>query len=79
MSKKVVAILSVLKPVDDTRNLEKIASSLGNTNKYDINIIGFEAKNLPDVQNITCHPIIQFRQIRYPEAFCSNQNASDTN
>jgi glycosyltransferase involved in cell wall biosynthesis len=63
MSKKVIAILSVLKPVDDTRNLEKIASSLSNTNKYDINIIGFWAKNLPDIQNITCHPIFHFDRL----------------
>jgi glycosyltransferase involved in cell wall biosynthesis len=69
MSKKVVAILSVLKPVDDTRNLEKIASSLGNTNKYDINIIGFEAKNLPDVQNITCHPLFNFDRLDIQRLF----------
>lgn len=69
MSKKVVAILSVLKPVDDTRNLEKIASSLGNTNKYDINIIGFWAKNLPDVQNINYHPIFHFDRLSIQRLF----------
>lgn len=63
MSKKVIAILSVLKPVNDTRNLEKIAASLGNTNKYEINIIGFSAKNLPDVQNITFYPIFNFQRL----------------
>lgn len=44
MTKKVIAVISVLKPVDDTRNFEKVARSVGNTNKYDINIIGFTQK-----------------------------------
>jgi glycosyltransferase involved in cell wall biosynthesis len=60
MSKKRIAILSVLKPVDDTRNFEKMATSLGNTNKYEINIIGFSAKNLSVRKNVIFHPIFHF-------------------
>jgi glycosyltransferase involved in cell wall biosynthesis len=60
MKNKVIAIISVLKPVDDTRNYEKIATSLGNTNKYDINIIGFKSKNIPDSPAITVHPEFDF-------------------
>jgi glycosyltransferase involved in cell wall biosynthesis len=60
MSKKNIAILSVLKPVDDTRNFEKLATSIGNTNKYAINIIGFYSKNLPEAKNIRFHPIFNF-------------------
>ena len=62
MTKKVIAIVSVLKPVDDTRNYEKFARSIGNTNKYDINIIGFSTKNIPSNLNITFHPIFNFKR-----------------
>lgn len=60
MSKKSIAILSVLKPVNDTRNYEKVATSIGNTNKYAINIIGFYSKNLPEIKNIRFHPVFAF-------------------
>ncbi len=63
MSKKVIAILSVLKPVDDTRNFEKIARSIGNTNKYDINIIGFSTKNIPHHPNIRFYPVFSFQRM----------------
>jgi len=62
MNKKVIAIISVLKPVDDPRNYEKIATSLGNTNKYDINIIGFKSKNIPDSAAIAFHPEFDFKR-----------------
>jgi len=63
MTKKVISIVSVLKPIDDTRNYEKIASSIGNTNKYDINIIGFSVKKTPDQPNISFYPIFNFKRI----------------
>ncbi|MCK5102291.1 MAG: glycosyltransferase, partial [Cyclobacteriaceae bacterium] len=62
MTKKVIAIISVLKPVDDTRNFEKIARSLSNTNKYDINIIGFSTINIPSYPNIAFHPIFNLKR-----------------
>lgn len=62
MTKKVIAIISVLKPVDDTRNYEKIAKTISNTNKYDTNIIGFSAKIIPANTNITFHPIFNFKR-----------------
>ncbi len=62
MTKNVIAIISVLKPVDDTRNYEKIAKSISNTNKYGINIIGFLAKRISAYPNITFHPIFNFKR-----------------
>lgn len=62
MTKNVIAIISVLKPIDDSRNYEKIAKSIGNTNKYDINIIGFSPKRIPTNPNITFHPIFNFKR-----------------
>jgi glycosyltransferase involved in cell wall biosynthesis len=62
MTKKVIAIISVLKPVDDTRNYRKIARTISNTNKYDINIIGFSAKKIPLCPNVKFHPIFNFRR-----------------
>lgn len=39
-----VLIASTLKPIMDTRAYEKLALSLGETNKYRLNIIGFSSK-----------------------------------
>ena len=63
MTKSVVAIVSVLKTVADTRNHEKIATSISNTNKYEINIIGFWTKKLPVQENITFHPLRRFNRL----------------
>ncbi|MCG8305872.1 MAG: glycosyltransferase [Cytophagales bacterium] len=60
MTRHVIAIISVLKPIDDTRNYEKIARTISNTNKYEINIIGFSAKKNPTHPNITFHPLFRF-------------------
>lgn len=52
MKKAKVVIASVLKPVTDTRAYYKLAISLRETNKYQINIIGFLRKNPPRQPNI---------------------------
>ena len=52
-----IIIASVLKPVDDTRSYEKMAQSLVQTSKYEVNIIGFESKKIPIEPNIHFHPI----------------------
>ncbi len=62
MSRKTIAIVSVLKPVTDSRNFEKIGLSISQTNKYAVNIIGFSAKNIPEIKNITFHPLFHFRR-----------------
>jgi glycosyltransferase involved in cell wall biosynthesis len=61
----VIVLASVLKPVDDTRNFEKIATSISNTNKYEINIIGFCPKILPTKTNIIFHPIFKFHRLSF--------------
>jgi len=63
MTKKVIAIISVLKPVDDSRNFEKIAATIGNTSKYEINIIGFFTKKIPVAGNTNFHPIFNFDRL----------------
>ena len=65
MEKTKVVIASVLKPVDDTRMLEKFGLSLAETNKYDINIIGFESKNTPVFNNIQFFPIERFSRLSW--------------
>lgn len=53
MSKKIPVILAaVLKPVDDSRILYKLGFSMRETNKYDLNIIGFSSKKTPKIKNI---------------------------
>jgi hypothetical protein len=63
MNIKKVASVSVLKPVDDIRALGKIADSLAQTNKYEINIIGFVAKKTDHLPNIHYHPIFDFPRL----------------
>ncbi|MBI0397758.1 glycosyltransferase family protein [Cyclobacterium marinum] len=47
-----IIVASVLKPVDDSRMLYKLGFSIRETNKYDLNIIGFSSKKTPKVENI---------------------------
>ncbi|SHM86345.1 Glycosyltransferase involved in cell wall bisynthesis [Cyclobacterium lianum] len=58
MRKKIPIVLaSILKPVDDSRMLFKLGFSLRETNKYDLNIIGFSSKKMPDIKNVRFIPI----------------------
>jgi len=63
MKKTKLVLASILKPVDDTRMFEKFGLSLSQTNKYDINIIGFYSKNIPTVPDITFHPVFNFYRL----------------
>ncbi|MBL6449129.1 glycosyltransferase [Fulvivirga sp. 29W222] len=63
MKKHKLVIASILKPIDDTRMYEKLGLSLGQTNKYEINIIGFYAKKLPEAKNIIFHPLFNFKRL----------------
>ena len=63
--RKSIVLASVLKPVDDTRMYEKFGLSLSQTNKYDINIIGFHSKKIPKAENITFHPIYNFKRLSF--------------
>ena len=63
MSRKVIALISVLKPVDDSRNYHKIGVSLAQTNKYDLNIIGFASKKIPVTDFIELHPLFHFKRL----------------
>lgn len=65
-----LVIASVLKPVTDTRMYEKIGRSIGQTKKYEVNIIGFYRKNLPDDLNIKFHPIFNFSRLSFIRFFC---------
>lgn len=60
MRKTKVVLVSILKPVDDTRLYEKIGLSLDQTNKYEINIIGFSTKNTSKPENIIWHGLGTF-------------------
>jgi len=48
-----ILIASILKPTRDTRAWEKFGLSLRETNKYDINIIGFSAKRKEQADGVT--------------------------
>ena len=57
MRKTKIAFASILKPVDETRMYEKMGLSLDQTNKYEINIIGFSTKNVLIPKAVTWYPI----------------------
>lgn len=63
MPKVKVVFGSTLKPVHEPRFLDKLAFSIGQTNKYEINIIGFSGKNVATPPNITLKPIFNFKRL----------------
>ena len=63
ITKRKIVLASLLKPVDDPRMYEKFALSMSQTNKYDINIIGFATKNIPAHPSIHFHPIFNFKRL----------------
>ena len=65
MKKTKVVIASILKPIDDTRMFEKFGLSMVETNKYEVNIIGFDSKNARAVDDIVFHPIKPFNRISF--------------
>ncbi len=65
MKKTKVVIASLLKPIDDTRMYEKFGLSMAETNKYDINIIGFDSKNVRTHEGITFHPHGPFGRLSF--------------
>lgn len=72
MGNKIITVIaSILKPVDDTRMYEKIGLSLQQTNRYAVNIIGFESKNLPLDSEIVFHPGFSFSNTSWKRIFAS--------
>ncbi len=64
-----ILIASVLKPADDVRSFSKIGQSLAQTNKYEVNIIGFESKKKVSTENIFLYPIFKFNRISIKRLF----------
>jgi glycosyltransferase involved in cell wall biosynthesis len=64
MKKRRIVLASILKPVDDTRMFEKMATALAWVGEYEIFVIGFPTKE-PKVisQNITQIPLKKFTRI----------------
>jgi glycosyltransferase involved in cell wall biosynthesis len=59
MYEKIAVIASILKPVNDTRLYEKLGLSMRESNKYQVNIIGFGIKKLPSHSGIRFHSLYQ--------------------
>lgn len=57
-SKIPILIASSLKPLKDTRAWEKLGISLRETNRYDLNIIGFSKKKPENQDGFKCYPSI---------------------
>lgn len=63
--RKKIAIISVLKPVDDARNYKKIGKTLVENEIYDIWIIGFHSSNLSEHSHVHFLPIRKFKRISF--------------
>jgi len=63
MKKTKVVIVSLLKPIDDSRMYEKFGLTLEQANEYEINIIGFTSKNIPTQNKIEFHPLKPFKRL----------------
>jgi glycosyltransferase involved in cell wall biosynthesis len=64
MKKRRIVLASILKPMDDTRMVEKIGWSLAKVNEYEIFIIGFPTYGaLQSHHNITQIPLKFFKRI----------------
>jgi len=59
--KRRIVIASVLKPVDDTRMLEKMGQSMADA--YEVHIIGFNSRNTSHSTAITLHPLPLFGRL----------------
>jgi glycosyltransferase involved in cell wall biosynthesis len=71
MQKNRVAIASVLKPVKDPRAYFRFGISLRETNKYEINIIGFSTKSEPPEGDIHFHTIFSKQRTHPKRLFVS--------
>ena len=69
MSKIPVVIASVLKPVDEPRMFDRMGVSLAQTNIYQVNIIGFKPKSLPESSDINFHPLFSFKRLGLKRLF----------
>ncbi len=64
-----ILIASILKPVDDVRLYYKFGQSLAQTNKYEVNIIGFVSKKALTDENIKTYPIFFFGRLSIKRVF----------
>ena len=61
MPKQKIAIISVLKPVDDIRSYEKMAKALAENSNNEIHLFGYPSNELPSAsENILFHPHKRF-------------------
>ena len=66
MPKKKIAIISVLKPVDDVRSFEKMATTLAEEKLYDIHLIGYPSHQTPiKPDNIHFHAHHPFKPVSF--------------
>ena len=63
IKKRKIVLASLLKPVNEPRMFDKLGRSLAETNKYELNIIGFSTKNIPGHPAIRLHPIFHFKRL----------------
>lgn len=72
MPQKTIAIISILKPVNDIRSYQKMAKSLASKNGYNITLIGARSKKINQDkkdQNISFEPLPKFNRLGIKRSF----------
>jgi len=63
MARFKVLLISILKPIDDSRMYEKIGMTLAKIDKAEIHIAGFHSNNIPKNENINFYPLFNFSRL----------------
>ncbi|HSZ24698.1 MAG TPA: hypothetical protein VK766_03215 [Cytophagaceae bacterium] len=71
MNKKILVIASVLKPVNDARNYEKTAISIGKSGNYQIHLVGQKVQELPKESSLYFDPLFSFSRLSIKRFFTS--------
>ena len=63
MKKRRIVLASILKPVNDTRMVEKMGASLVQSGQYEVHIIGYPISASISESNIHFHPLQRFKRL----------------
>ena len=63
--KRRIVIASILKPVDDTRMLDKMGVSLASTGDWDVSIIAYQSTVITSNRGIQLIPLRKFRRLSF--------------
>lgn len=63
MKKRRIVLASLLKPINDTRMVEKMAVSLAQSGRYEVHVIGYPVNTLDNAPEIHFHALSGFKRL----------------